>query len=70
MQDAKIKAIEEYLVPLPDSAVEQVMSFVRYLTFMQDMESDYPHPDERIALEEYRKAPGELSLWDDVKANI
>jgi hypothetical protein len=70
VQDVKIKTIEKYLVPLPDSAVDQVISFVSYLNFMQDIESDYPYPDEQLALEEYHKNPGKLSSWDEVKASI
>jgi hypothetical protein len=70
VQDVKIKTIEKYLVPLPDSAVDQVISFVSYLNFMQNIENDYPYPDEQFALEEYHKNPGKLSSWDAVKADI
>jgi hypothetical protein len=70
VQDIKIKAIEKYLIPLPDSAVEQVISFVSYLNFMQDIESDYPYPDEQLAIDEYHKKQGKLSSWDEVKASI
>ncbi|GBR72539.1 hypothetical protein NO1_0050 [Candidatus Termititenax aidoneus] len=70
MQKTKIKTIEKYLTRLPDSAVEQVITFISYLNFMKDVESEYPYPDEQAAIEQYRKKPGKMFVWDTIKANL
>ena len=70
MQEAKIKVIEKYLSSLPDSASEQVIAFVRYLNYMKNIDSDYPYPDERAAIEQYRQKQDNLSDWDAVQGNL
>jgi hypothetical protein len=70
MQKTKIKTIEKYLTQLPDSAVEQIITFVSYLSFMKNVESKYPYPDEQAAIEQYRKKAGKVFDWDAVKANL
>jgi len=70
MQKAKIKTIEKYLTLLPDSATEQVISFVSYLNFMKNIEGDYPYPDEQAAIGQYRQTPGKISSWDAVEDTI
>jgi hypothetical protein len=70
MQKAKIKVIEKYLASLPDSASEQVVAFVSYLNFMQNIDSDYPYPDELAAIARYRQGKSKLSDWDDVQGKI
>ncbi|MDR1452437.1 MAG: hypothetical protein LBJ25_00470 [Candidatus Margulisbacteria bacterium] len=71
MQRTKIKTIEKYLTRLPDSAVEQVIAFVSYLNFMKNVESEYPYPDERAAIEQYRSEKTNKVLdWDTVKARL
>jgi hypothetical protein len=69
MQKTKIKTIEKYLTQLPDSAGEQVIAFVSYLNFMKNVDSEYPYPDEQAAIEQYRKKPDKMYVWDTVKAN-
>ncbi|GBR77621.1 hypothetical protein RDn1_280 [Candidatus Termititenax dinenymphae] len=70
MQKTKIKTIEKYLTVLPDSAVDQVISFVSYLGFMKNIDSEYPYPDEKAAIDQYRKKPGKTFAWDAVKASL
>ena len=70
MQKAKIKVIEKYLASLPDTASEQVVAFVSYLNYMKDIDSDYPYPDERAAIEHYRQKKEKLSDWDAVQGKL
>ena len=70
MQKTKIKVIEKYLVSLPDSALEQVVTFVSYLNYMKNIDSDHPYPDERAAIEQYRKKKDKLWDWDTVKGKL
>ena len=70
MQKAKIKKIEKYLTSLPDSASEQVVAFVSYLNYMKNIDSDYPYPDERAAIEQYRKKKDKMSGWDTIQGKL
>jgi len=70
VQKAKIKAIEKYLVSLPDSATEQVVAFVSYLNYMKNIDSEYPYPDERAVIEQYRQKKDKLYAWDDIKGKL
>jgi len=67
MQKAKIKTIEKYLTLLPDSSLDQVISFVSYLNFMKDIESDYPYPDEKASIEQYCRDKGKTFSWNEIK---
>ena len=70
MQKTKIKTIEKYLAALPDSASEQVVAFVSYLNYMKNIDSDYPYPDERAAINQYRQKKDKLSDWDAVQGKL
>ena len=70
MKQANIKTIENYLVSLPDSVAEQVVTFVSYLSYMQNLDCSYPYPDERKVIDQYRKTPDVTMDWDKIKASI
>jgi len=70
MKQANIKTIENYLLSLPDSVAEQVVAFVSYLNYMQNLDCEYPYPDEQKAIEQYRKNPSAAADWETVKASI
>ena len=70
VQKAKIKTIEKYLTSLPDSASEQVVAFVSYLNYMRNIDSDYPYPDERVAIEQYRQKTDKLLDWDVIQGRL
>ena len=70
MKQANIKTIENYLLSLPDSAVEQVVAFVGYLNYIQNLDCEYSLPDEQQAINQYRNNPADIIDWDTVKASI
>ena len=70
MEKANIKTIENYLLMLPDSAAEQVITFVSYLNYLQNIDSEYPYPDELRAIEQYRKVSESPLDWEKVKASV
>jgi len=70
MQKTKIKTIEKYLTSLPDSASEHVVAFVSYLSYMKNVDSEFPYPDEYAAIKQYRQKKDKLNSWDDVQGKI
>jgi hypothetical protein len=70
MQKAKIKVIEKYLISLPDSASEQVISFVSYLNYMKNINNEYPYPDELAVIKQYRQEEDKLFDWDNIQDKI
>jgi hypothetical protein len=70
MRQASIKTIENYLTNLPDSAMEQVITFVSYLNYLQDIDCGYPYPDERYSIDQYRNTPDTILDWENVKDTI
>jgi hypothetical protein len=70
MEQASIKTVEKYLVTLPDSALEQVVTFVSYLNYLQNIDCEYPYPDEQRAIDQYRKMPDVALDWETVKTSI
>lgn len=70
MQKEKIRTIEKYLTSLPDSAAEQVITFVSYLNYMKNIDNDYPYPDEYAAIKQYRKKKDKLFDWDDIQDKL
>jgi len=70
MQKAKIKTIEKYLSSLPDSASEQVVAFVSYLSYMKNVDSEYPYPDEHVSIKQYRQKKDKLFSWDAVQGKL
>jgi len=70
MKQANIQTIENYLLSLPDSVTEQVVAFVSYLNYMQNLDCEYPYPDEQKTIEQYRRNPSAVMDWETVKASI
>jgi hypothetical protein len=70
MKQANIKTIENYLTSLPDSAAEQVITFVSYLNYLQNIDCEYPYPDERRTIGQYHHTPDALLDWEKVKDSI
>ena len=70
MEQANIKTIENYLSTLPDSAAPQVVSFVSYLNYLQNIDCEYPYPDEKKVIDQFRKTPSVPLDWDTVKTSI
>ena len=70
MKQTNIKTIENYLINLPDSAAEQVITFVSYLNYMLNIDSEYPYPDEQRAIDQYQNTPDALLDWEKVKDAI
>ena len=70
MKQANIETIEKYLISLPDSVTEQVVTFVSYLNYLQNLDCEYPYPDEQKIIEQYRKNPDAVLDWEAVKASI
>ena len=70
MKQANIKSIENYLISLPDSVAEQVITFVSYLNYLQNLDCEYPYPDELKVIDQYRKNPETPMDWESVKASI
>jgi len=70
MKQANIRTIENYLMSLPDSAAEQVVAFVSYLNYMQNLDCAFPYPDEQKVIDKYRKDPDAVMDWEAVKAII
>ena len=66
MKQVNIKIIENYLTTLPDSAADQVIMFVSYLNYVQDIDCEYTYPDERRVIDQYRDTPADLLDWDKV----
>ena len=70
MKQVNIETIENYLKSLPDSVTEQVVTFVSYLNYMQNLECAYPYPDEQKVIDQYRSSPDATQDWEAVKASI
>ena len=70
MKQANIKTIEDYLISLPDSVADQVVSFVSYLNYMQNLDCAFPYPDEKKAIDQYRKTPDAVMDWEAVKTYV
>ena len=70
MKQVNIKTIENYLSTLPDSAVEQVVMFVSYLNYLQNIDCEYPYPDEQRVISQYRKESAVPLDWEAVKTSI
>ena len=70
MEKANIKTIENYLTALPDSAAEQIITFVSYLSYLQNIDCEYPYPDEQRVIDQYRNSDVPLMDWKKVKASI
>lgn len=69
MKQTKIRKIEQYLSKLPDSTENQVIAFLGYLNYMNNIDIDYPYPDELAALKAFEKDPKTYS-WDKVKEEL
>ena len=70
MKQANINTIKNYLATLPDSAAEQVITFVSYLNYLKNIDCGYPYPDEQRTIDQYRNAPDTLMDWDRIKDTI
>jgi len=70
MKQANIEAIENYLTLLPDSVTDQVVAFVSYLNYMQNLDCAFPYPDEKKVIDQYRKTPDAVMDWEAVKASV
>ncbi|GHV13516.1 hypothetical protein AGMMS49938_08210 [Fibrobacterales bacterium] len=69
MQAATIKKIENYLTALPDSAEEQIISFVGYLNYVKE-NLDYPYSDEKQSIEQYKNGRETILDWDSVRTSL
>ena len=70
MKQANIETIDNYLKSLPDSVTEQVVTFVSYLNYIQDLDCAYPYPDEQKVIDQYRKDSVAPINWDALKTSI
>ena len=70
MKQANIKTIENYLISLPDSVAEQVVTYVSYLNYMQNLDCALPYPDEQKTIDQYRKNASAFLDWETVKASV
>ena len=70
MKQANIKTIENYLISLPDSVTEQIVTFVSYLNYLQNLDCEYPYPDEKKVIDQYRNDSIATLDWEAVKASI
>ena len=69
MKQTKIKKIERYLNELPDSVEEQVIAFLGYLNYMNQINSEYPYPDELASLTAFKNDPKTYD-WKEVKKEL
>ncbi len=69
MQQAQITRIDKYLSKLPDSTENEVLAFLGYLNYINNVDTENILPDEKASLEAFNNDSDTYS-WNQVKKEL
>lgn len=55
MKKSQIKKITKYLIKTPDKFESQIINFIGYLAYINNIDSEFPYPDEKKSIDNYKK---------------